>query len=154
MRSSRMESLFFGESGEKTWKRLVFGGALFVVIAVLSLVFELSLEGVVASWPKRTGFERVDIGGISVVVSDIFLGIYAVLLTLSISIAFVSARRNEGLLVSVFLGSVPLVGYSVGSTIYYGKFTEFGYEIEPIPYFLLYGITAGLFGFALGRLQR
>lgn len=138
-----------GESGVDTQRYLATGGVVFVAIAALSLGFYLLVDQ-----PKRTGFETVDIGNSSISLSNIFWTIHIGLIALGILMAFMTARRNNGLLGSLLLGSVPIIGYIVGSTIYYGSFTELGYSLESIPSFLLFGIVVGLIGFILSRTWR
>lgn len=152
MCSSRVESVLLGKAGADTRKYLIVGSSIFAGIAVLSLGFQLLLDVIITSWPRRTGFETVDIGILSVELSNIFWSLYIGLTALGIITAFVTARRNNGLLVSSLFGSAPIIGYAAGIAIYYSSFTELGYSIESVPPSVLYGITIGTIGFILGRI--
>ena len=138
-----MESILLGKAEGDKRKYLLIGGVLFVAIAVLSF-------GETASWPLRTGFETVDIGTISIQLSTLSSIFHLGYIALGILMAFMSARRKNGLLISLLLGSVPIIGYGVGVGIYYGVFWDIGYLTIP-PSYLLAGAIFGMIGFILGR---
>ena len=143
MGSDRMESIFPGEAGGDIRKYLKIGGTVFLVIAVLSY-------GETASWPIKTGFETVEVGATSVQLSTLTSIFLIGLIALGVLMAFMPARRNNGLLVSLLLGSVPIFGYYVGGSLYYGIFSEIGYLPIP-PFLVLVGAIVGAIGFTLGR---